>query len=288
MSHAPSVAVLGASGYLGAAVVGALRDPLPTERVLVARSVDEIAADPPLGGLIVNCVGYFGWDAARLLEANVEHARRVASFAVEHSIELVHVSSSAVFDGLARGEVLESTPPVPRSAYGWSKLHGENAVLADHPGASIVRPTKLFGGDDPRCRLHALVRHVMAGGGLPIPRRVALWGNFLPVGEAARQIAAHALATEREPILHLSGALPWAEFVALLGQATDTRVRRLRAAEMGAAVAVPLLRLLPRIPRRAERIVELWDRVQFASLQPIDTAPVLLAELQDVARKVRC
>jgi hypothetical protein len=85
------------------------------------------------------------------------------------------------------------------------------------------------------------------------------------VGEAARVIADEVQAPSA-PIVHLACPCRWDAFVDLLGQAVDLRVRRLaRPVEAGLAVVAPALGRLPagRLPRRAERVVELWDRRGF-------------------------
>ena len=89
------------------------------------------------------------------------------------------------------------------------------------PEAQLLRPAKVFGGDDPRRRLHALVRHVARGGGLPQPGRERLWANFVPVGDAARVVAEEALRPSA-PVVHLACACRWDAFVELLGQCCRT------------------------------------------------------------------
>ena len=279
------VHVLGASGYLGAAVARAVE--IRGAEVVRLRGVEGLGDTAP-GDALVNCVGRYDASPAELEAANVGHAARAAEAAAARRLRLVHVSSSAVFDGIARGVVCETTAPSPRSAYGRSKLAGERAVIDRVPEAQLLRPAKVFGGDDPRARLHALVRHVAGGGGLPQPERDVLWANFVPVGSAAYVVAEEALRPSA-PVVHLACACRWDTFVDLLGRAVDRRVRRIaRPLEAGLAVAAPLLGRAPagRLPRRAERVVELWDRRSFRDSRGRVGEDRLLEALREVRRAV--
>jgi dTDP-4-dehydrorhamnose reductase len=66
----------------------------------------------------------------------------------------VHVSTDYVFDGVAPLDgrdapraYVESDPTGPRTAYGQSKLAGEQAVLEASPRNTVVRSSWLFGVD---------------------------------------------------------------------------------------------------------------------------------------------
>ena len=52
--------------------------------------------------------------------------------------KLVHVSTDYVFDGRKGAAYVESDSPSPLSAYGRSKLHGEDLVRAELPDHAIV------------------------------------------------------------------------------------------------------------------------------------------------------
>ena len=58
---------------------------------------------------------------------------------------LVHVSTDYVFDGNKRDLYVETDATSPISVYGSSKLHGEQAVLAELPTASVARTAVLYG-----------------------------------------------------------------------------------------------------------------------------------------------
>ncbi|MEU9971606.1 dTDP-4-dehydrorhamnose reductase [Streptomyces sp. NPDC051014] len=102
--------------------------------------------------LVVNCAAYTAVDDAetdeeRALLINGEGARLLARAAARHGARLVHVSTDYVFDGEARATPYpEDHPTAPRTAYGRTKLVGEQAVLKELPGASaVVRTAWLYG-----------------------------------------------------------------------------------------------------------------------------------------------
>ena len=98
----------------------------------------------------MNCAAYTDVDGAEANEAvalavNGDGPRNVAIAAAECGARLIHVSTDYVFDGTATRPYVESDPPAPTSAYGRSKLAGEEAVLAADPGHVVVRTSWLFG-----------------------------------------------------------------------------------------------------------------------------------------------
>jgi dTDP-4-dehydrorhamnose reductase len=77
---------------------------------------------------------------------NVDGAAVVAAAATR--CRLVHLSSDLVFDG-RRGRYVEADAPAPVNDYGRSKAEAERRVTAQHPAATIVRTSLIYGGDEP-------------------------------------------------------------------------------------------------------------------------------------------
>ena len=62
---------------------------------------------------------------------------------------LVHLSTDVVFDGEKGAPYVEEDEPTPLTDYGRAKADAERAVLAEHPGALVVRTSLIYGGARP-------------------------------------------------------------------------------------------------------------------------------------------
>jgi dTDP-4-dehydrorhamnose reductase len=151
--------VTGAQGMLGRRVCAeaaqrgheVLPTDLPDLDLTYAQAVfDRIGDEAP--DAVVHCAAYTAVDAAEDKEElataiNGEAAGHVAAAAGRYGAFVVAMSTDYVFSGEARDgrPYVESDPPDPRTAYGRSKLAGEQAVAdcgADH---AIVRSAWLYG-----------------------------------------------------------------------------------------------------------------------------------------------
>ncbi|MDP2998588.1 MAG: dTDP-4-dehydrorhamnose reductase [Bryobacterales bacterium] len=98
---------------------------------------------------IINCVAFNDVDGAedrpeQALALNAEFPGKLARLAAARGIPLVHYSTNYVFDGV-QGEYAETDAPAPLSAYGRSKLGGEQAVAAAGGRCYVVRTSVIFG-----------------------------------------------------------------------------------------------------------------------------------------------
>jgi dTDP-4-dehydrorhamnose reductase len=248
------VAVVGAGGQLGAAVVHELRgrhDVTPLTRrdldINDAGAVDAVmtAAAPQI---VVNCAGHNAVDAAEdqpidALRTNALAVRTLARAAVEHDAALIHCSSDFVFDGRTERPHTEEDRPNPRSVYGASKLLGE-WFAADAPHAHVLRVESLFGrapdGPPAKGSAEAILAALQSGG---VPRafedRTVSPTYVLDAARAIRELV------ERDAPAGLyhcvnSGHCTWLEFAReaarLLG--VEPRIEAIRMAD---------------VPMRAER-----------------------------------
>lgn len=155
---------------------------------------------------IINCAAYNAVDAAEDDEetATVVNGRSVgllAAVAAERDIPFVTFSTDYVFDGTATTPYLESSPPRPVNAYGRSKLHGEQAALAAHPGSLVIRTSWVFSATHPN--FVTTVLEQAGGGGMKVVEDQ--WGS--PTG--APDLAAATLAAMNRGatgVLHLTNA----------------------------------------------------------------------------------
>lgn len=104
----------------------------------------------PFSG-VIHAAAYTAVDQAEeeeelALRVNATATRVLAEACAAAGIPLVAVSTDFVFDGEASSPYTEDAPTRPLSAYGRTKLAGEEAALQAHPGgARIVRTQWLYG-----------------------------------------------------------------------------------------------------------------------------------------------
>lgn len=99
--------------------------------------------------VIINCVAYTAVDKAEseqekalLINANV--VENLAQIVQKNNIFLVHVSTDYVFDGKGYRPYNEDNATNPISAYGKTKLLGEQAILNNPCHCAIVRTSWLY------------------------------------------------------------------------------------------------------------------------------------------------
>ena len=111
-----------------------------TNREAIADFVKDHAID-----LIVNCAAYTNVDKA---EEDEVTARLINAQAVENlgaaGAKVIHISTDYVFSGNESSPCLESDAVAPRTAYGRTKLEGEQLLMAVNPEAVIIRTAWLY------------------------------------------------------------------------------------------------------------------------------------------------
>ncbi|MFC9845120.1 dTDP-4-dehydrorhamnose reductase [Streptomyces sp. NPDC060223] len=158
MSDTRNWLVTGAGGMLAQDVLARLADAgIPA--VAVTRTeldiTDPAAVRAVLAehrpAVVVNCAAWTAVDDAETredeaLRINGDGVRHLAEACRELTAVLLHVSTDYVFPGDAEKPYAEDAPTGPRSAYGRTKLAGEQAVLSTLPGSGfVVRTAWLYG-----------------------------------------------------------------------------------------------------------------------------------------------
>lgn len=151
------VVITGAAGMLGRDVALAAAN-AGHEVVSLARTdLDITDPDAVLArferdrpGAVVNCAAWTDVDGAEESEpeahrVNGEGAGNVATAAASTGAKVVYVSSDYVFDGTKGSPYVETDQTGPISAYGRSKLAGEEATAAACREHFVVRSSWLFG-----------------------------------------------------------------------------------------------------------------------------------------------
>jgi dTDP-4-dehydrorhamnose reductase len=100
--------------------------------------------------VVINCAAWTDVDGAEAAEeaamaVNGKGAGNVAAAAGAIGASVVYVSSDYVFDGAKGAPYVETDQPAPLSAYGRTKLAGEEATAAANKRHFVVRSSWLFG-----------------------------------------------------------------------------------------------------------------------------------------------
>jgi dTDP-4-dehydrorhamnose reductase len=155
------VLVTGAAGMLGRDVMLAAGN--AGHQVIGFGHAELDVADPATAGakieaerpdVVINCAAWTDVDGAEEAEEeatriNSTGAGNVAGAAASVGASVVYVSSDYVFDGSKAAPYVESDQTAPLSAYGRSKLAGEEATRAANKRHFIVRSAWLFGTAGP-------------------------------------------------------------------------------------------------------------------------------------------
>jgi len=130
---------------LGIDAVGRTHEELDiVDAVAVAHALDALAPQ-----VVLNCAAFTHVDrceerSQEAMRVNGEGPGILARACVQRAL-LIHISTEYVFDGESHRPIDESAKPSPRSAYGRSKLAGEEAVREAQGEHLIVRTQWVFG-----------------------------------------------------------------------------------------------------------------------------------------------
>jgi dTDP-4-dehydrorhamnose reductase len=153
------VAITGTTGRVGAALVerlGSCHEVIP-----LPRAVCDLADSESLKDALENldCDVFINPAAITSLEACEDDPRlamrvnsaapgKIALWAAERGVRVIHFSTDYVFGGECTIPLTEDMAARPVNAYGRSKLAGEQAVLT-HPGNLVIRVSWIFGPEKP-------------------------------------------------------------------------------------------------------------------------------------------
>jgi dTDP-4-dehydrorhamnose reductase len=154
------IAILGAGGRLGAALVRKYRERFDVvgfnHAQLDLSNFDELHKKLRATSfdLLINAAAFTNVDLCETKRdeaflINAEAPRLLAEICRDKRARLIHFSTDYVFDGGKREPYVESDPANPISVYGESKLAGEQNVLAVQDRHLIVRVSWIFGPDRP-------------------------------------------------------------------------------------------------------------------------------------------
>ena len=239
--------VTGAGGMLGRDLVTVLEDRGEAVTGLSRADLDITDAGAVQEALarrqpevVVNCAAWTAVDDAEAsedaaLRVNGEAVSGLAACCAARGAALVQVSTDYVFDGLGRQPYPEDGRPAPRTAYGRTKLAGEQAVLGQ-PGLAgyVVRTAWLYGAHGPSFVSTMIAK---ARGGTDVGVVDDQYGQPTWTVDVALQIAALVEAGGPPGVYHAtsSGQTTWfglAGEVFRLAGADPARVRPIGSAAL--------------------------------------------------------
>ncbi|HEY5340015.1 MAG TPA: dTDP-4-dehydrorhamnose reductase [Candidatus Aquilonibacter sp.] len=166
------VLLVGGSGQLGAQILARwvadeVVAPLHAQLDLTDAASVQAQLERHQPELVVNCAAFHNVDTCetqpeRAFEINALAVDRVAGFCAHRGAAFMTISTDYVFDGAATMPYTEDDCPRPISAYGASKLAGENLVLRREMQAYVVRTCGVYGVAPSRSKGHTFVDRVIA------------------------------------------------------------------------------------------------------------------------------
>ena len=239
------VAVVGANGQLGQDVCAAFQ--AENHEVVALNHADiEISSldsvrqvlEHARPDMVVNTAAFHNVDkceteAAQAFTVNALGARNVAQITHALGINLLHISTDYVFQGLKRTPYTEEDPTMPLNVYGNSKLAGEHFVRGINPRHFVVRVSAIYGQNP--CRAKDGLNFVETMLKLSCEREElrVVDDQFVsptPTIQIARQLVVLS-RTSAFGIYHASaeGSCSWYEFAKTIFELTGTKVRLERA-----------------------------------------------------------
>jgi dTDP-4-dehydrorhamnose reductase len=256
------VLITGAGGQLGAALAEAF--PHADARTRAQLDVTRPVVVDPAPDLVLHAAAWTDVDGAEAdeegaLRANVEGTRNVVALGAPVS----YFSSDYVFDGAKREPYVESDPPAPGSAYGRSKLLGEQEVR----DGWIVRSSWLFGWTG-----HNFVRTMLRLGQEREDVTVVADQRGCPTYVGHLAAATRELVELPGGVWHVAadGEASWAEFAEAIFEEAglDCRVVPITTAGLGRPAPRPAYSVLrseregaPRLPHWREGLRECLERL---------------------------
>jgi dTDP-4-dehydrorhamnose reductase len=181
---------------------------------------------------IVNAAGFVRVDDAEAeteacMRENVTGPECLARECALRDVPLVTFSSDLVFDGLKDAPYVESDATSPVNVYGRSKAEAEARVLAQFPGALIIRTSAFFGPWDKFNFVYAVLEALSQGRPFVAAHDVYVSPTYVPdLVNATLDL----LIDDEHGIWHIanSGVVTWAEFAQLVADKAGHDPARVR------------------------------------------------------------
>jgi len=263
------VVVTGAGGQLGRALLDAFAgdDVLAFTHEQWAVERGRSPREAHTGDLVLHAAAWTDVDGAEAdpMRAIAVNAGGISNIRTGLQLPVVYYSTDYVFDGRKRTPYVESDEPNPLSAYGRSKLDGEEAA---GDKAWIVRSSWLFGATG-----HNFVRTMLRLGRERDEVSVVDDQRGSPTYVGHLATATHRIVELPHGLYHVAadGDCTWADFAEAIFEEAGfaCRVRRITTAELGRSAARPAYSVLrsehaeaPRLPHWREGLRECLARIR--------------------------
>jgi dTDP-4-dehydrorhamnose reductase len=221
------IAILGASGQLGAALVTEYGErPLstPTHGEVDIEDGAGLAAflDALRPAVLINCTAFHNVDECerrpeRAFAVNALAVDRAAQLCAAANIAFATISTDYVFDGTLGRAYTEADAPNPLSAYGISKLAGELLVRRHGPAHFIFRLSGVYNAAGTSNKGYTFIEKVLQqaerGEPVRIVRNMTFSPTFAPHAARAIRDAIDARAYGTHHVTN-AGAVTWYDFAA--------------------------------------------------------------------------
>lgn len=227
MHAAERIAILGASGQLGGALVAAYDGrPLltPSHRELDIEDAPALgvflAAERP--AVLINCTAFHNVDECertpdRAFAVNALAVDRAAALCAANGVRFATVSTDYVFDGTLGRPYREDDAPNPLTAYGISKLAGELLVRRHGSDHFIFRLSGVYSASGTSNKGYTFIERVLQqaerGEPLRIVRNMTFSPSFAPHAARVMRDAIDARAYGTHHVTN-TGATTWYDFAA--------------------------------------------------------------------------
>jgi dTDP-4-dehydrorhamnose reductase len=224
------ILLLGGRGQLGSSLHASLASTdevtAPTHQELDLRDLKELRAAAKRADLVINCAAYNAVDAAESDRAGAFAVNRDAVAALGESAPfLITFSTDYVFDDRDR-PVTESDEPRPLSAYGESKLQGEQAL--DDARALIFRTAWVWTTTHP-CFVSLMIKLAREKESLKVVHDQVGCPTYAPdLAEAVLGVIRKKDFRDARGVYHLAGAEPVSRYdlaVAAIERVPNRKVR---------------------------------------------------------------
>ena len=282
------VAITGASGFIGAALVERHRLQGDAVRVLSRSTrrwpegIEAHVADLTDSGTdaqralqrfadgadaLYHCAGEYR-DESRMEALHCGGTERLLAAAQGWAGRWVQLSSVGAYGQRRDGTITEDTPPAPRGLYETTKARADDMVLeaaaAGHIDATLLRPSIVFGPRMPNQSLFQLINALDRGRFFFIGARGAS-ANYVSVeGVIEALLLCSTRAQARGRVYNLSDWCTLESFIGAICVALGKPMPRLRLPGLPVRAAAGVLQAVPGFPLTTSRVDALTNRSRYS------------------------